>query len=226
MLALEDSIEGIFVKELKNRFLCEVIIDGVNIVCYVPSSCRLGNFLELEGKKVLLFPTAAPKSRTDYALFAVKYKQNYILLNTSQANRVVEENMYRRYFSFLGKRKEIYREYVVEGYKTDLYINDTGTLLEIKSVISTKKEAVFPTVFSQRTLDQLNNIHKLLNKGYRVAFIIVSLSPYTEKIILDKETPFYEVFHNCVLSGMQVKGISSILKREGVTVKKQIEVSI
>jgi len=224
MLTLADSIEGIFVKELKNRFLCEVLIDGVNTVCYVPSSCRLGNFLDLEGKKVLLFPTAAPKSRTDYALFAVGFKKNYILLNPSQANRIVEENMYRRFFSFLGKRKEIYREYIVEGYKTDLYINDTGTLVEIKSVISTKKEAIFPTVFSQRTLEQLENIYSLLQKGFRVAFIIVSLSPYTDRIILDKETSFYEAFCKCVLAGMQVMGVSSMLLDEGIGVKKQIEV--
>ena len=26
-------IDGVFVKELKNRFLCEVIIDGKSMVC-------------------------------------------------------------------------------------------------------------------------------------------------------------------------------------------------
>ena len=50
----QNFIEGIFVKELKNRFLCEVIIDGVSTICYVPSSCHLSNFLSLEGKQVLL----------------------------------------------------------------------------------------------------------------------------------------------------------------------------
>lgn len=42
---------GIFKQELKNRFLCEVEIDGESTVCYVPSSCHLSNFLSLQGKK-------------------------------------------------------------------------------------------------------------------------------------------------------------------------------
>lgn len=45
---------GIFKQELKNRFLCEVEIDGESTVCYVPSSCHLSNFLDLQGKSVLL----------------------------------------------------------------------------------------------------------------------------------------------------------------------------
>lgn len=42
---------GIFIQELKNRFLCEVEIDGESTVCYVPSSCHLSNFLDLKGKR-------------------------------------------------------------------------------------------------------------------------------------------------------------------------------
>ena len=34
-------ITGIFKKELKNRFLCEVQIDGKDVVCYVPSSFNI-----------------------------------------------------------------------------------------------------------------------------------------------------------------------------------------
>ena len=40
-------VTGTFVKELKNRFLCEVVISGIPTECYVPSSCHLSNFLEL-----------------------------------------------------------------------------------------------------------------------------------------------------------------------------------
>lgn len=50
-------VTGTFVKELKNRFLCEVVISGIPTECYVPSSCHLSNFLELRGKQVLLLPT-------------------------------------------------------------------------------------------------------------------------------------------------------------------------
>ena len=94
-------IEGIFIKELKNRFLCEVLIDGVSTVCYVPSSCHLGNFLDLQSKKVLLVRTQTPKSRTQYALFAIPYKRSQIILNTSMANFAVVNSLRGRRFSYL-----------------------------------------------------------------------------------------------------------------------------
>lgn len=49
-------ITGVFKTELKNRFLCTVCVDGVDVICYIPSSCRLSNFIDLSGKTVLLKP--------------------------------------------------------------------------------------------------------------------------------------------------------------------------
>lgn len=50
-ISLEKCIAGQFVRELKNGFLCEVVIDGKVEVCYIASSCHLSNFLQLEGKE-------------------------------------------------------------------------------------------------------------------------------------------------------------------------------
>ena len=144
---------GIFKQELKNRFLCEVEIDGVSTVCYVPSSCHLSNFLKLKGKKVLLLPTQSKDTRTKYALFAVPFKKSHIILNSSLANKVVENNIHSRRFSFLGQRSHVIKEHYINGYKSDLFIQDTNTIIEIKSVISTEKLAFFPTVFSERSIN-------------------------------------------------------------------------
>ena len=143
----DDFRTGIFVKELKNRFLCEVEIDSELVVCYVPSSCHLSNFLKLNKKEVLLVPTATPNSRTKYALFAVPYKKNYIVLNTSMANRAIEESLKSRLFAYLGKRKNVIKEHSVSGYKCDLYIEDTDTIIEIKSVISTADSTISNSLF-------------------------------------------------------------------------------
>ena len=123
-------LKGKFVKELKNRFLCEVLIDDVPTECYVPSSCHLSNFLTLRGKSVLLLPAQDRNSRTKYALYAVPYKRNYIVLNTSMANKAIEQGIHSRRFSFLGQRSEIIKEHNVDGYKADLYIKDTDTIVE------------------------------------------------------------------------------------------------
>lgn len=219
-------IEGIFIKELKNRFLCEVLIDGVSTVCYVPSSCHLGNFLDLQSKKVLLVRTQTPKSRTQYALFAIPYKRSQIILNTSMANFAVVNSLRGRLFSYLGARKNILKEHKIDDYKADIYIKDSNTIIEIKSIIATSKTGVFPTVYSERTLNQLNKIQDLLTQGYKVCFIIVSLNPYVSEIKIDKKTKFFDYFQDCIEKGMTVKGYTCNLVGDNLKINKAIEINI
>ena len=200
-------ISGVFVRELKNRFLCEVKIDGKVEECYVPSSCHLSNFLQLEGKKVLLVPTQARKARTKYALYASPYRRNYITLNTNLSNIAIEKEIHTRRFAYLGKRTVVQKEHFIEGYKSDIYIPETKTIIEIKSVLSNKDEVVFPTVYSERTQSQLKNMQSMLNKGYKVVFIVVSLNPYAKRITIDKNTEFYTELTRCLKKGCRLEHI-------------------
>ena len=64
---------------VRNRIInVDQEMNSERVVCYVPSSSHLGNYLNLYKKKVLLIPTSTPTARTPYALFAVPYKKNYI----------------------------------------------------------------------------------------------------------------------------------------------------
>jgi len=218
--------EGTFLKELKNRFLCEVLINGEPTVCYVPSSCHLGNFLDLQNKKVLLVRTQTPKSRTQYALFAVPFRRSQIILNTSMANSAVVNSVRGRRFSFLGPRKIFLKEHIIEDYKADIYIKDTNTIIEIKSIIATSKSGIFPTVYSERTLKQLEKLQELLSKGYKVCFIIVSLNPYVSEIRIDNTTDFFTCFQACIEKGMLVKGYGCNLVGGSLKISKSIEIII
>ena len=226
LIPSEKPIEGIFIKEKKNRFLCEVMVEDEAIECYVPSSCRLDNFIDLKGKRVLMFPTEAPNARTQLSLFAVPYKRNHILLNIGKVNSVILHEINRRCFSSLGKRSEIYREHKLGSYKSDLFIADSRTLLEVKSVLSLGKEAKFPTVFSQRTLDQLKEISILMDQGYKAALVVVSLSPYVEQIQVDHDLPFYEALMPCIEKGMQLLAVSLCINNGEAQIKRKIEITL
>ena len=217
---------GIFVRELKNRFLCEVKIDGKVEECYVPSSCHLSNFLQLKGKKVILVPTQGKHPRTRYALYAMPYKRNYIVLNTSLSNTAIENSIHSRRFSFLGKRNEIIREHCIDGYKADIYIPTSKTIIEIKSVLSSTDTVVFPTVYSERTQHQLKSIQVLLDKGYKVCFIIASLNPYLKEITINKDTEFYKEVVQCVDKGMKICAFTSSLNNGRILIKKELLVEI
>lgn len=196
---------GTFCYEVKNRFRCIVEVDGNEKLCYVASSSRLSNFIELEGQNVLLLPKGKNASSTEYTLFAAETTRGKVLLELSFANTTIEEQLYRRYFSFLGKRKNIFREKIVDGYKTDLYIEDTNTLIEIKTVISSEKTAIFPTVYSERSLKQLRKVLELLKRNHRVCFLFAILHPGISKLKIDSKTEFYKLFVQCIDAGMLYK---------------------
>lgn len=206
---------GKFICESKNRFLCTVNIDGIEEVCYIASSCRLDNFIDLRGKRVLLVKNTGKTSRTRYSVIGVKHKRNYIILNTSWANKAIDGSLLCRKFSFLGKRKDYKAEIEIDGYKADFFIPNSKTIIEVKSVIATGETAFFPTVFSERTLSQLKTISKLLENGYRGCFIVVSLNPYVKEIRLLQETECVELLKSCIDKGMGLKGFSCRLSRDG-----------
>lgn len=219
-------ITGIFKAELKNRFLCTVCVDGVDVTCYIPSSCRLSNFIDLSGRTVLLKPNQSTTARTDYAVYAVKCGRQYVLLNLAQANRVIETQLSRRYFAFLGKRKNVSHEVCIGTYKTDLFIHDTNTIIEIKSILSFDKNALFPTVYSQRAVEQLKKLSLLLDSGYKVCYLFVSLNPRVREIkIYENMLDYCELFRECVRKGMLARAFSIKITESGPRIYSRIDLT-
>lgn len=220
-----EIVYGTFKEEIKNRFLCTVSIDGTDTVCYIPSSCRLSNFINLSNRTVILQPIKKKDARTKYAVYVVKYRRSYVPLNLSVANRVLETEIRRRYFSFLGNRKTVFREKVIDGYKSDIYIADTDTVIEVKSILSFDKNAVFPTVFSKRANRQLEELLGLLANGHRVCYMLVSMCSSVESIrINDEQEEYYRLFVDCIMHGMIVSAISLSMKNNLPYVKSRIDV--
>ena len=123
--------------------------------------------------------------------------------------------------------EELKKLYPYDDKHTEMRLSENPlkkeqTIVEIKSVLSEKNEAVFPTVFSERTQNQLKNIQEMLDKGYNVAFIIVSLNPYVKKLTIDKSTEFYSELTRCIENGMEIRAYTSHLKDYEIEIKKQI----
>ena len=88
-------IYGKFIKETPNRFLCTVLVNNDTVECYIPSSCRLSNFLTLEGQTVILTPNNNPKARTRYSVYAVKVGRQFILAKGMQTGIAMTTNYVR-----------------------------------------------------------------------------------------------------------------------------------
>lgn len=221
---MDQFIKGVFIREEKNRFLCTVSINGDDTLCYIPSSCRFENFIDLPGSQVLLKPINNPSSRTKYMVCAVKHKQSFILLNTGYANSTIASNLSSRRFSFLGERKVFRKEYKIGDYKADLFIPDSHSLIEIKSVISTDKSAIFPTVFSERANVQLTKILALIKDGYKAYYFLVALNPYVKDITISNDNPYNSLFKSCLDAGMLCRGYSLRISDQGVLIDSEIKI--
>lgn len=218
---------GIFKAEIKNRFLGMVNVEGADTVCYIPSSCRLSNFIDLSNRNVMLQSIKKKDARTKYSVYAVKYRRSYVLLNLSDSNRIIEKSLHRRIFAFLGKRRSVFREKNIDGYKSDLYLEDTDTVIEVKSILSFDKNAQFPTVFSERAVYQLKNIKKLLNAGHRVCYMFVSTYLGVKEICINEQQEEYcRLFKECIKGGMEVCAFSLGMKESTPYVKARIDVRV
>lgn len=218
-------IEGVFLQELKNRFLCEVRLDDHTVECYIPSSCRLSNFADFSGCKVLLNETSGKKARTTYSLYAIKYKRNFLLVDLKETNRIVESALKTKRFSFLGKRRSIQREVRFGAYKSDFYIQDTNTVVEVKSVLSTKARQPILVVHSDRAISQLKEMGLLLGKGYSIVYIFIALNPATESLIFPKNSGEYsDQFFENLDKGMQCKAYTVRIKNGCAIIDKEIPI--
>lgn len=213
-----EIIEGTFIKESKNRFLCEVLVDGTIEECYVPSSSRIDNYLKLNKKKVLLSRNIGKNVRTKYSLFAVYYYNKFILLNLNKVNDILIQYLSETVLD----EKQIYtikKEEFINGYKSDLVIkefnNPLGKIIEAKGIIDIRKEIHFPKVHSDRALKQLMNIKTLLKNHYDVEYYFVSLSPIVKKVNITSLTPeYFKILCECLNSGLKIKGISINIDRK------------
>ena len=216
---------GIFQKEIKNRFLCVVNVDGTDTVCYIPSSCRLSNFIDLNNREVMLCPIKKANARTKYSVCAVKYRGSFVPLNLSSTNKTIFCSLQRKLFTFLGDRHTFLREKVVDGYKSDIYIENSDTIIEIKSILSFKPTAYFPTVYSERAIRQLESIRGLLECGHNVCYMFLSMYSGVKEIILNQQQKEYsQLFRECIEKGMIVCGFSLGMKDGESSVRRRISV--
>lgn len=215
------TIKAVFISELSNRFRCLVDIEGIETLCYVPSSCRLSNFINLAGRTVLL-TRLSPHAQIKYSLYAVETDKGLVLLNLALANKVVLSQINKRCFGFLGKRRHLRTEVVVNGYRSDLYIEDTKTIIEIKTILSLDSSGHFPTGYPRRLINQLRRIETLLESGCRVCYLFIALGPQIKRIYLDANQEFSELFDRCMSKGMICRGYAICIHDDGISVSSKV----
>ena len=202
------------------------MINGSLQECYIPASCHLSHFIDLHNKTVYLKENASSKSRTKYSVCGVKIGHRCIPLQLAVSNKIIFDSIDTPMFSFLGSREIVMQEKMVDGYKCDLFIDDTKTIIEIKSIIEMSDVAVFPSVYSERANKQLSTLSSLSDKGYKICYFFISLNPRVHTIQINAGIQdFYKPFSECIKKDMTVRGYSIKMSTSGeVSLYKEIEI--
>lgn len=189
-MRFENSQEALFLAENKNRFVGKILLDNNESLCYIASSSHLKHFIDLKDRKILLLPIESKKATIKYSLFAVEIEDTYIITNTNVSNQIIRNEIHSKYFDFLGARSTFLNEHNLGNYKCDIFIPETKTVIEIKSLISLNDIEVFPNVYSKRFEKQLSRIEQLLTEQFKVYLFIISYGP-TSEISLNRNIDYF-----------------------------------
>ena len=217
------NTKGKFIKEGKYRFHCYVEVEGTERLCYMPSNCKLEPLFSLAGREVLLKAYEGPSDKFEYVVEAVRYGNSLVLLNLQFLNRIVEEQLERRVFNYLGQRSKIRREVAVGTYKSDLYIEDTQTYIEVKALLNRNTRASYPMDTSVRNIEQLEKIYELLEQEQRLCYFLFSMNPKVKEIVIDSTSSFGIAIKRCVDKGLLLKAYAMGGSRT-LEVKREIPV--
>lgn len=97
-------------------------------------------------------------------------------------------------------------------------------IVEVKSVLSTEKCALFPTVFSERALKQLEKLRDLLSLGYRVHYSVISLNPHVSSIYFVSDAQFTPLLKSCIDLGMTISAFSCRIDDNRVYIDKRLQI--
>ncbi|MGP1361399.1 MAG: DNA/RNA nuclease SfsA [Candidatus Fimenecus sp.] len=217
---------GIFVGEDTFRFHCRVLVYGVERLCYMPSNCKLGKIVSLVGREVYLKKYEGNSDKFEFVVQDVRYKNTVVLINLNYLNRVVEKQLHRKIFDFLGDREAIRREVAFGNYKSDFLIDDSDTIIEVKSLLSWESKADYPIKSVDRAVDQLDNILKIINEKYTFYYLLFSLSPYVKEVFINnRDTKYGERLLKCQKAGLKLRAFSIGYKDDEFYVKKEIPIT-
>ena len=186
-----------------NRFISNVLIDGIPVVAHVKNTGRCGELL-LPGAEVYLEKTDNPQRKTEYDLIAVR-KPNGLLINIDSfaPNQVVRE--------WLDQQSpDIIRpEYTYGNSRIDFYLEKENRryLLEVKGC-TLEREGIgfFPDAPTERGAKHLRELRRAVSEEYNaaVAFVIQMDSIYEVRPNIETDQEFANEMDKVKNAGVKV----------------------
>ena len=227
----KNIVEGVFVSR-PNRFIANVVVDGVEQIVHVKNTGRCRELL-VDGAKVYLSVSDNPARKTKYDLVAVEKvtSRGVLLINMDSQipNGVVSEwlpksgmfsdnAVYRREYTYGKSRFDIY----VEDGCRKAFVEVKGVTLENDGIVS------FPDAPTERGVKHLNELITALDYGFECYVIfVVQMKGVTEfKANRERHPEFADALKKAFESGVKIKALDCIVTHDEIKLDTDINVCI
>ena len=222
-----DIHEGVFI-DRPNRFIADVMIDGVPVVCHVKNTGRCRELL-VPGAKVLLEKSANPTRKTQYDLVKV-YKGNRLVNMDSNAPNTVFGEFLRS--GGLGFTPDYVKaEHTHGDSRFDYYFEHDGkkAFAEVKGVtLEDGNIARFPDAPTERGIKHLRGLMECVKQGYEAYAVFVIQMRHIDQFrpAWDKHREFGLALQEAAKAGVKVLAFECDVTRDGLSIADPVPVNL
>ena len=212
-----EMIEGRFVRR-RNRFIAEVLVADTLETVHVRNTGRLRE-LFIKDAPVLLEPAANPERKTRFSLVCVKKNEQWISVDSTAPNQVVEEMVRKgRLFSDVTNIK---REKTFGKSRFDLYVEHGAVkqFIEVKGVtLEVDGVAKFPDAPTERGVKHIRELMEAKKQGYEAAIVFVIQMKGVHAFMPNWDThpDFGKVLREARDQGVEILAIDCKVTREAI----------
>ncbi len=219
-------LKGI-IKSRPNRFIFNVLINGIVEKCHCPSTGQIAS-ISFDEIPCLLSESDNKDRKTKYTVEAISLdKKNYIGINQTKANHYVEFFIKTGQLSkIFTKVNEIKREVKFANSRIDFKINDKD-YLEVKTPLKDIPSENHPNYLKRKTefisfdrlIKHFTDISKSINKGSRAIFLMCYIYD-AKRFSIPKENKNEEIVtaaKKATLAGVENWQINLKIDSEGVS---------
>ena len=219
--------KGIFL-DRPNRFIANVLIDGIPTVCHVKNTGRCRELL-IPGAKVLLEKSSNPSRKTQFDLIKVYKGDRLINMDSSAPNTVFGEFLKSGGLGFIPEF--IKPEYTYGDSRFDYYFEHDGikAFAEVKGVtLEDGNIARFPDAPTERGIKHLRGLMECASQGYEAyaVFIIQMRGIECFKPAWDKHREFALTLCEAAKSGVNVLAFDCDVTEDGLYIADKVNIDL
>lgn len=211
-----------------NRFIAEVVIDGIKEQVHIKNTGRLKELLQPEAE-VLLEWSDNPNRRTRFSLIAAAKHGTWVNIDSQAPNTVAYEALNGGKIEEFGLLTSIRREVAYKNSRFDLYVEQDGRkgFVEVKGVtLENNRLALFPDAPTTRGTKHILELIQAIHEGYSGTILFVVQMKGCHAFMPNREMD--PAFANALLEasgqGVQILAYDSMVTEEELILDRSLPV--